>query len=84
MLWGNRVPLNVKGGGDYINGANRAGKFARSLFNCIFIPNDIQINENNKLIGIGHLYVRTWSVHPKFDAFSIIVRGEMGNSNPLG
>ena len=58
MIW---VPLNVWGGGDYIIGANRAEKSACSLFNYISITDDtcIKINEQNKSIGIGPLYIQT-------------------------
>ena len=61
MILANRVPLNVwgQGGGSYIIGANRVGKSARSLFNCISITNCIKINEQNKSIGIGPLYLKT-------------------------
>ena len=52
-------PLNVWGGGDYYIGANQAGKRARSLFNCISVTDGIQINEQNKSIGIGPLYLHT-------------------------
>ena len=56
-IWANRVPLNVWGGGGYIIGANRAGKSARSLFNSISVTDGIKINEQNKSIGIGPLYI---------------------------
>ena len=42
-----------------IIGANRAGKSARSLFNCISVTDAIKINEQNKWIGIGPLYLQT-------------------------
>ena len=77
MIWAN--PFNVCGGSDYNIGVNQAGKFARSLFNCISVTDDIQINEQNKSIGIGLLYV-----HPEFDTFSKLLREELGNSNLLG
>ena len=60
-----------------IIGANQAGKRARSLFNCISVTDDIEINEQNKPIATGLLYVQ-----PEFDAFSTLVRGEMRISNP--
>ena len=47
------------GGGDYNIGANQAGKRARSLFNCISVTDGIKINEQNKSIGIGPLYLQT-------------------------
>ena len=47
------------GGGDYYIGANQAGKRARSLFNCISVTDGIKINEQNKSIGIGPLYLHT-------------------------
>ena len=45
------------GGGGYIIGVNRAGKSARSLFNCISVTDDIKIIQQNKSIGIGPLYL---------------------------
>ena len=59
MIWANCVPLNVWGGGDYNIGANQAGKHARSLFNCISVTDGIKINEQNKSISIGPLYLQT-------------------------
>ena len=59
MIWANCVPLNVWGGGDYNIGANHAGKRARSLFNCISVTDGIKINEQNKSIGTGPLYLQT-------------------------
>ena len=44
---------------DYYIGANQAGKRARSLFNCISVTDSIKINEQNKSIGIGPLYLHT-------------------------
>ena len=44
MIWALSVPLKVLGGGDYIIGANQAGKDALSrLFNCMYrrVPRDI-------------------------------------------
>ena len=55
MIWANRVPLNVWGGG----GANQAGKRASSLFNCISVTDDIKINEQNNPIAKGPRYVQT-------------------------
>ena len=59
MIWANCAPLNVWGGGDYYIGANQAGTRARSLFNCISVTDGIKINEQNKSIGIGPLYLHT-------------------------
>ena len=59
MIWANCAPLNVWGGGDYYIGANQAGKRARSLFNCISVTDGMKINEQNKSIGIGPLYLHT-------------------------
>ena len=56
MIWPNRVPLNVWGGGGYIIGANQAGKRASNLFNCISVTDDIKINEHNNPIARGPLY----------------------------
>ena len=41
----------------------------------ISVMDDMQINEQNKSIGIGLLYVH---VHPEYDRFSTLVHGEMG------
>ena len=46
------------GGRDYNIGANQAGKRARSLFNCISVVDGIKINEQNKSIGIGPIYLQ--------------------------
>ena len=59
MIWANCALLNVWGGGDYYIGVNQAGKRARSLFNCISVTDGIKINEQNKSIGIGPLYLHT-------------------------
>ena len=59
MIRANCAPLNVWGGGDYYIGTNQAGKRARSLFNCISVTDGIKINEQNKSIGIGPLYLHT-------------------------
>ena len=79
MILANRVPLSEWEGGDDIIGANQAGKCARSLFNCISVTDDIEINEQNKSIATGLLYA-----HSEFDTFSTLVRGEMCISNPRG
>ena len=63
MIWVNCVPLDVWGGGDYNIGANQAGKRARSLFNCISLVDGIKIDEQDKSIGIGPLYLQN-----KFEA----------------
>ena len=68
MILAYRVPLNVWGGGYYIIGANRAGKSARSLFNCITVTDCSKINEQNKSIGIGPLYVQT-----EFEAIRLLL-----------
>ena len=67
------------GGGDYIIGANQAGKRACSLLNCISETDDSESNEQNKSIATGLLYA-----HSEFGAFSTLVRGEMWISNPRG
>ena len=59
MIWANRVPLNVWGGGGYFIGANHVGKRGSSLFNCISVSDDIKINEQNNPIAKGPLYVQT-------------------------
>ena len=68
MIRANCVPLNVWGDGDYNTGANQAGKCARSLFNCISVMDGIKINEQNKSIGIGPLYLQT-----EFEAISLLL-----------
>ena len=81
MISANRVPLSVWGGGDYIIGANQAGKCACSLLNCISVTDDSETNEKNKSMATGLLYA-----HSEFDAFSTLVHvhGEMWISNPRG
>ena len=44
---------------DTIIGTNRVGKSGRSLSNCISVTDGIKINEQNKSIGIGPLYLQT-------------------------
>ena len=53
MILANRVPLSECEGGDYIRfiGANKAGKCACSLLNCISVTDDSETNEQNKLIA---------------------------------
>ena len=79
MIWANCAPLNVWGGGDYYIGANQAGKRARSLFNCISVTDGIKINEQNKSIGIGPLYL-----HTEFEAISLLLHKVMAGLNPVG
>ena len=79
MIWANCAPLNVWGGGDYYIGANQAGKRARSLFNCISVTDGIKINEQNKSIGIGPLYL-----HTEFEAISLLLQKVMAGLNPVG
>ena len=64
MILANRVPLNVWGSGCYIIDANRAGKSACSLLNCISVKDGIKINEQYKSIGIGPLYLQTELITP--------------------
>ena len=71
--------LRVWGGGDYYIGANQAGKRARSLFNCISVTDGIKINEQNKSIGIGPLYL-----HTEFEAISLLLQKVMAGLNPVG
>ena len=78
MIWANCVPLNVCGGGDYNIGANR-GKRARSLLNCISLMDGIKINEQNKSIGIGPLYLQT-----EFEAISLLLQKVMAGLNQAG
>ena len=42
-----------------IIGVNRAEKSGRTLFNCISVTDGIKINEQNKSICIGPLYLQT-------------------------
>ena len=79
MILANRVPLSEWEGGDYIIGANQAGKCAYSLLNCISVADDSETNEQNKSIVTGLLYAQF-----EFDAFSTLVHGEMWVSNPRG
>ena len=79
MILANRVPLSEWEGGDYIIGANQAGKCACSLLNCISVTDDSESNEQNKSIATGLLYA-----HSEFDAFSTPIYGEMWIYNPRG
>ena len=79
MILANRVPLSEWEGGDYIVGANQAGKCACSLLNRISVTDDSETNEQNKSIATGLLYA-----HSEFDTFSTLVSGEMWISNPRG
>ena len=79
MILANRVPLSEWEGGDYIIGANQAGKCACSVLNCISVTDDSESNEQNKSIATGLLYA-----HSEFDAFSTLAHGEMWISNPRG
>ena len=47
--------MQCMGPGDYIIGANEAGKRANTLFNCISVTDDIKINEQNNPIAKGSL-----------------------------
>ena len=58
MNLANRVPLSEWEGGDYIIGANQAGKCACSLLNCISVTDDSETNEQNKSIATGLLYAQ--------------------------
>ena len=60
-------------------GANQAGKRACSLFNCISVTDGIKINEQNKSIGIGLLYL-----HTEFEAISLLLQKVMAGLNPVG
>ena len=62
-----------------LHGANQAGKRARSLFNCISVTDGIKINEQNKSIGIGPLYL-----HTEFEAISLLLQKVMAGLNPVG
>ena len=79
MILATRAPLNVWGGGCYIIGANRAGKSARSLFNCISITDGIKINEENRSTGIGPLYLQT-----EFEAIRLLPPKVMEGLNRSG
>ena len=65
--------------GDYYIGANQAGRRVRSLFNCISVTDGIKINEQNKSIGIGPLYL-----HTEFEAISLLLQKVMAGLNPVG
>ena len=79
MIWTNCVPLNVWGGGDHNIGANQAGIRARSLLNCISVIDGIKINEQNKSIGIGPIYLQT-----EFEAISLLLPKVMVGLNQAG
>ena len=59
MICGKLCPARSMGRRDYNIGANEAGKRGHSLFNCISVTDDIKINEQNKSIGKGPLYLQT-------------------------
>ena len=50
-----------------------------TLRRCISVTNDIKINEQNKSIGIGPLYLQT-----EFEAISLFVQKVMAALNPAG
>ena len=79
MILANRVPFSEWEGGDYIIGANPAGKCACSLLNCVSVTDDSETNKQNKSIATGLL-----NAHSEFDTFSALVLGEMWISNPWG
>ena len=56
-----------------------SGKTARSLFNCISVTDGTKINEQNKSIGIGPLYL-----HTEFEAISLLLQKVMAGLNPVG
>ena len=64
MILANRVPLSEWVGGDYIIGANQAGKCACSWLNDISVTDDSETNEQKKSIATGLLYA-----HSEFDTF---------------
>ena len=56
-----------------------SAKCAHSLFNCISVTDDIKINEQNKSIGKGPLYLQT-----EFEAISLFLQKVMAGLYPVG
>ena len=61
----------------------RAGKSARSLFNCISVTDGIEINEQYKSIGIGPLYTYKSNLK-RFDYSYLFLSKVMADLNPIG
>ena len=56
-----------------------SGKRVPTLRRCISVTNDIKINEQNKSIDIGPLYLQT-----EFEAISLLLPKVMAGVNPVG
>ena len=60
-------------------GRDLSGKRVPTLRRCISVTDDIKINEQNKSIGIGPLYLQT-----EFEAISLLLPKVMAGVNPVG
>ena len=56
-----------------------SGKLVLTLHCCISVTDDIKINEQNKSIGIGPLYLET-----EFEANWLLLPKGMAGLNPVG
>ena len=61
-----------------IIGAKRPGKCALILHSCISVTDRIKINERNKSIAIGPLYI-----HTKFEVISMLLPENVAVLNPV-
>ena len=63
----------------HVQRRDSSGKHVPILRRCISIMDDIKINEQNKSIGIGPLYLQT-----EFEAISLLLPQVMAGVNPVG
>ena len=59
--------------------AVRVGKHESTLHGCISVTDFTKINEQNKSIDIGPLYLQT-----EFEALSLLLQKVMAGFNPVG
>ena len=63
----------------HVQRRNWSGKLVPNLRRCISVTDDIKINEQNKSIGIGPLYLQT-----EFEANCLLLPKVMVGLNPVG
>ena len=63
----------------HVQRRDSSGKRVPTLRRCISVTDDIKINEQNKSIGIGPLYLQT-----EFEANSLLLPKVMAGLNPVG
>ena len=63
----------------HVQRRDSSGKRVPTLRRCISVTNDIKINEQNKSIDIGPLYLQT-----EFEAISLLLPKVMAGVNPVG